>query len=154
MTDKHDPYKLKDDFIRNYSLSRLGLKLIFFIDYYVTPERKEKSTVTVSSQKFKDELFKENYDIVTKFIHEILPDSTVIPNFRKLGAIGLFKVYTYGLGENPEQEKEFFSNKQIKTAFPDIKKLYYDLIDEFVHYDDLKKLEVRQREELMSKLTI
>lgn len=151
LAEKNDPYKLKDDFIRNYSLSRLGLKLIFFIDYHVTPEKKEKHTVTVSSQKFKDDLFKENYDAVTKFIHEILPDSSVLANFRKLGAIGLFRVYTYGFGENPEQEKEFFSNKHIKTAFPDIKKLYYDLIDEFVHYDDLKKLEVRQREELISK---
>ena len=147
--------KLKDDFIRNYSLSRLGLKLIFFVDYHITPVKKEEknSTITVNSTKFDDALFKHNYDSVAKFIGDILPDSTIVANFRKLGAIGLFRVYTYGFGENPEQEKEFFSNRQIKVAFPDIKKLYYSLIDEFVKYDDLKSLENRQREELHRKFS-
>jgi hypothetical protein len=150
--DKSDAHKLKDDFIRNYSLSRLGLKLVFFIDYHTYDQAKpDKSTKTVSEHKFKDPMFKENYEAVAKFFHDILPDSTIIANFKKLGAIGLFRVYTYGFGENPEQQKEFFSNRHIKTAFPDIKKLYYELIDEFVHYDDLKKLEVRQKEELGRK---
>lgn len=153
--DKSDAHKLKDDFIRNYSLSRLGLKLVFFIDYHnYDPSAKtaQKATITVSETKFKDPLFKENYDAVSKFFHDILPDSTIIANFKKLGAIGIFRVYTYGFGDNPEQQKEFFSNRHIKTAFPDIKKLYYELIDEFVRYDDLKKLEIRQKEELMRKL--
>lgn len=80
-----------------------------------------------------------------------MPDSIVLANIKKQGAIGIFRVYTLGFGENPEQEKEFFSNRHIKTAFPDLKKLYYDLIDEFVHYDDLKKLEIRQRDEILSR---
>ena len=151
--EANEASRLKDDFIRNYSLSRLGLKLIFFIDYHITPQKDEKkSTITVNSTKFEDELFKKNYDAVTKFIGDILPDSTIVANFRKLGAIGLFRVYTYGFGENPEQEKEFFSNRRIKVAFPDIKKLYYALIDEFVKYDDLKSLENRQKEELHRNL--
>jgi len=148
-----EAHKLKDDFIRNYSLSRLGLKLIFFIDYHVTPQKDPaKQTITINETRIKDDLFSKNFNTVSKFLKDIMPDCTIIPNYRKAAAIGLFRIYTYGFGENPEQEMEFFSNKHIKTPFPDVKDLYYALIDEFVRYEDLKKLETRQKDELTSSL--
>jgi hypothetical protein len=155
--EAQEAHRLKDDFIRNYSLSRLGLKLIFFIDYHATPlappgKEDVKRTININDKKFVDNDFKQNFDKVCKFFQEILPDSIIEARNQRLAAVGLFRVYTIGFGENPEQEKEFFSNRHAKTCFPSINKLYYALIDEFVKYDDLKNLEIRQRQQIESKL--
>jgi hypothetical protein len=160
--DKKEAEKLKDDFIQNYNLSRMGLKLHFFIDYHATPadrkddggdeETKMKFTNTISPLKYVDDDYSKKFDEISTFLKEILPDCTVVGNRRKPEAIGIFKVYTYGLGEVPGVENVLFSNHKNKfPLFPKPSTLYYELINEFIKYDDLKKLETKQKAEFESK---